>query len=603
MFKFKRTALVFVSILLVISALFISTVGITAYAAEEGKCGKNLKWSFSAGTLTITGKGEMENYNEKVLPPWYHLRGEIISVRLDDSIKSIGTLAFYDLTNLKAVSIPEGVEKLSDKAFYNCTELMMISLPDSLKQIGKSAFYNCLKLRSVSIPENTEKILDKAFFLCKSIVSITIPKKVETLGAQAFAYCESLIRVEINAPLKTIPEWCFYGCKNLTEIKLPETVTQIDDYAFRKCDKLYTVYHSGNEQDAKNIRNQIAEDVPNFKNSGFVSSDNIEDSTQSSVIEDSTDKTQQTNTSVTSGENMSLVTEIKSTNEQNNSSYSVCFTLTVDGEDGWNDAILAVRKMLSEISENFVNSKLNSIKITLFLKNTFTVNEHFLKELAGRNILLEVIDSNASVSNIDCSLLKFEEIKGNSGVSYTVTEAAKKTQKQLGTNECYQVVFDETSRVNANIVISLPQKAAGTNAFLYQIVGGKPKRIQGSVVDSNANANFFLSSIKENGKYVIGINVPGEKVDDIIIPDTASDVFGAIARLEKIEYASPIRTLAGFTINQIILIMIGMLVFIAIVVGIIVYMLYKNKANKIALGINLESKFKGIKEIFKSHKK
>lgn len=616
MVKFKRSVSSIVLMTLVFSVLLSSITGLTAFAAENGKCGKNLKWSFSAGTLTITGKGEMENYNEKVLPPWYHLRDQIISVRLPESIKSVGVLAFYNLSRLKAISIPQGVTEISDKAFYNCTELMIVGLPDSLNRIGKSAFYNCENLRSITIPANVEKIMEKAFFLCKNIVSLIIPENVKTIGSQAFAYCEGLIRVEIKAPLKSIPEWCFYGCISLAEIKLPETVTEIEEYAFKKCNSLYTVYHSGSKEDANNIRNQISEDVPNFKNSGHISTEEMGTTTQNSVIVDSLGKAEQTNTSVTTSDNMNLVTEVTSNKEQNNSNdniggnsnncYSVNFTLTIEGEEGWADAIAAIRRMLAEIAEDFADSKLDSVKITILLKNTFTVSQDFLKEVAGRNIILEVIDCNSSVCIIDCSQLKFEDIKDDLGFSYTVTEAPKKTQDKLGSENCYQVVFYETAKLNTNVVISLPQKTANTNAFLYQIVAGKPKRIQASVVDGNANAHFYLSNVKEKGKYVIGINVPGEKVDDIIIPDTAGDVFGAIARLEKIEYVSPVRTLAGFTMNQILLILIGILVFLAIVVGIIVYMLYKNKLNQypaVSKTQSTEIKPKSIKDIFKSHKK
>jgi hypothetical protein len=153
------------------------------------------------------------------------------------------------------------------------------------------------------------------------------------------------------------------------------------------------------------------------------------------------------------------------------------------------------------------------------------------------------------------------------------------------------VTFDSNSKLNTSVVISLPKKDANGKAFLYQVSGGKYKRIQGTIIDSNGNARFFLSSINKNGKYVVGVNVPGESFDDVIISDQASDPFGAIARLEKIEYvpAGP-RTFLGFTIGQFSLIVLGVVAFIAIVIGICMYMIAKNRQKQFAFMKNINIK-------------
>lgn len=601
------------SFLVAVLMTFSMLPNIKAFAAaESGECGKNLKWSYSAGTLTITGKGDMKNYSEKNLAPWNHLSQDIVAVSLPKNITSIGTLAFYNCTSLKAISIPDKVEKISDKAFYNCTSIRLVDLPESLKSIGKSAFYNCENLASVSLPDALETISDKAFYLCRGIRSITVPQSVKTLGKQAFAYCESLVRVEIKAQITAIPEWCFYGCTALSQIELPSTVTQIDSYAFKRCDELYTVYHSGDKNTANSIRNQISNDLPDFKNSGYVSSENIKNETQTSDIKTDKDGNliSQTNTWVRTGEGITLVATINTTKDKNNQThYAIDMTLTIEGDDYWANAIVILRDTLSKINDSYSpNSQLDQINLTLYIENTYTVNKHFLKELAGRKMMLEVVDASGSVWCIDCSELKFDEIKADAGLSYTVTDANEKTSDKLGTDECYQVTFKESSDVKTNVVITLPDTAANSNAFLYQMVGGKPQRLQASVVDLNSNAYFYVSSINKNTKYVIGINVPGESVDDIIIPDQSKDPFGAIARLEKIEYVKTgVRTLAGFTLGQIILIVIGILIFIAIVVGVIMYMMYKNNPQKYAFAGTVVKKIEktsaNTNKFFKSRKK
>ena len=579
-----RTVICFIIILV----LFSTLTNFTVTAAEtSGNCGQNLKWSFSAGTLTISGKGEMQNYNERDLAPWSHLSNQIVSVRLPKSITTIGSFAFYECTALRAISIPDNVQNISGKAFYNCTALRLVNLSDNLKFIGRSAFYNCEKLEAVSLPSSLETISDKSFYLCRSITSLVIPKNVKSIGKQAFSYCESLLRVEIDAQITQIPEWCFYGCENLAQIELPGAVTQIGSYAFKRCDELYTVYHSGEKEIVNSIRNQIADDVPSFKNSGYVSSGEIEETTYAyeSDVDENGNLISQTNTSVYTQNGIILVVEVKSSKDtQGNAHYLVYMTLVVDDEDDWKFATVAVRSALSEINDNYsLNQQLDGIKLNLYLKNTSSVNQHFLKELAGRKMTVEVLDGNGSIWVIDCSGLKSDEIKKDSNSSYTVKESNDKTNKELGTNQCYEVNFEESSDIKTNLVITLPDSAANSNAFLYQIESfGKYKKLQASRVDSDANARFYVSSINKDTQYIVAINVPNESVDDVIIPDEASDAFGAIFRLEKINYVETgERRFLGFTILEMLVILFLLLLFVAIITGVVMYLKYKKKSQQV----------------------
>ncbi len=573
---------------ILISIVLSSVAGLTVNADEtSGNCGQNLKWSYSAGTLTISGKGEMQNYNERDLAPWNHLSKSIVSVRLPEAITTIGSFAFYDCTALRAVSIPDSVQKISEKAFYNCTALRLVNLPDNLKFIGRSAFYNCEKLEAVSLPGSLETISDKSFYLCRSITSLVIPENVKSIGKQAFSYCENLLRVEIDAQITEIPEWCFYGCQNLAQIEMPSAVTQIGSYAFKLCDELYTVYHSGEKETVNSIRNQIADDVPSFKNSGYVSSGQIEEKTyiyESEVDENGT-LISQTNTSVYTQNGITLVVEVKSSKDkQGNAHCLVYMILVVDNEEDWNYAIVAVRSALSEINDNYsLSHQMDGIKLTLYLKNAGGVNQHFLKELAGRKMTVEVLDKSGSVWVIDCSGLKSDEIKEDSNLSYTVKESDSKTNKELGTNQCYKVNFEESSDIKTNLVITLPASAADSNAFLYQIESfGKHKKLQASRVDGDANARFYVSSINKDTQYIVAINVPNESIDDVIIPDEAADAFGAIFRLEKIKYVKTgERRFLGFTILEMMVILFSLLLLVAIVIGVIMYLNYKKKSQQV----------------------
>lgn len=61
-----------ISILLVLCVALALLPG-TAWAADSGKCGDNLTWSYNDGTLTIEGTGKMYDYDYDYEPdptPW-----------------------------------------------------------------------------------------------------------------------------------------------------------------------------------------------------------------------------------------------------------------------------------------------------------------------------------------------------------------------------------------------------------------------------------------------------------------------------------------------------------------------------------------------------
>lgn len=96
----------------------------SAYGAESGTCGKNLTWYFDGDdTLTISGSGNMSNYDAVNLPPWYHLRNQIEDVVVKDGVKSVGALAFLDCTEVEEVTLAKTVESVKYRAFYYCGEL------------------------------------------------------------------------------------------------------------------------------------------------------------------------------------------------------------------------------------------------------------------------------------------------------------------------------------------------------------------------------------------------------------------------------------------------------------------------------------------------
>ena len=137
-------------------------MGLSANAEKSGSCGPNLKWHLTDdGVLTITGKGEMDDYR---FSPWRD-------------------------SGVKRIIIGNRVTTIGQTAFSGCSSLTSITIPNSVTTIKEYAFSNCSSLTSVTIPNSVTTIGDNAFNGCRSLTSVTIPNSVTTIGKAAFAGC------------------------------------------------------------------------------------------------------------------------------------------------------------------------------------------------------------------------------------------------------------------------------------------------------------------------------------------------------------------------------------------------------------------------------
>ena len=161
------------------------------------------------------------NNNEAMVGRYY---GESTSVNIPETIAGapvtrILNSAFSDRTDLKSVRIPESVRSIGSSAFYFCQGLTEIDLPDGLTSLGAYAFRFCSGLNSISIPDGVTTLLSSTFDDCTNLKQVKLPKN-----------------------LKTIDTYVFMDCPNLTSIVIPEQVTTIGYMAFSGCKQLKTVY-------------------------------------------------------------------------------------------------------------------------------------------------------------------------------------------------------------------------------------------------------------------------------------------------------------------------------------------------------------------------
>ena len=79
----------------------------------------NLTWTLTAdGTLTISGKGAMKNYDANNSPV-AQKTDSVKKVVIEDGITNIGDCAFFDCTVLESIEIPGSVASIGNIKFYN----------------------------------------------------------------------------------------------------------------------------------------------------------------------------------------------------------------------------------------------------------------------------------------------------------------------------------------------------------------------------------------------------------------------------------------------------------------------------------------------------
>ena len=202
----------------------------------------NLTWKLDAdGTLTISGKGAMKDYDieDNESPVFKNLN--VKKIVIEDGVTNIGNYAFDCCTGLTSITIPDSVTSIGDYALQSCTNLTSITIPDSVTSIGAHAFSNCYKLISITLPSSITSIGEWLFAGCGDLTSITIPDSVTSIGDYAFYYCYQLTSITLSSNITRIGNDAFGCCSNLISITIPDSVTSIGNSAFDNCSSLKTI--------------------------------------------------------------------------------------------------------------------------------------------------------------------------------------------------------------------------------------------------------------------------------------------------------------------------------------------------------------------------
>lgn len=526
---------------LLVLSLNIMCFSVPIHAAESGSCGNELNWSFSGGHLSITGSGEMTKFTDENMPPWYSSSQEITKVTIGEGVTSIGSLAFYNCSKLKTISLPSTLEMIGARAFKDCTTLPYVGFPSGLKTISEAAFENCASLSGIILPDGLRNIGDYAFYRCYSLTSITIPASVQTFGMVVFAYCENLTQATIECSIVKIPDWTFYGCKNLSVVVLPETISSAGEYAFHDCGKLETIHYNGTSGDE--LMSDIKKDDNGISSTGGITTDEHDGagSNTSSIIEEDGSSATTVITSVKETENSLIIKDVDTTNtylidgesatipeiveaDENanvdiESKSTVTITSTVNNSDGWTGLAEEVSDALGKRSD------IEKAEVVVYVSDS-TIFGSDLAKFAGKDVILNLTTSSGDTWKIDASSISSKKVTDRSyNFAMTITEM-KAGKTKIDSDTVFKVEFAED--LDFHITVGIHVGYPYGLATLYEKHFMSYDELQTVVVDADGVAWFSFSNIDKKMDYYVGINVSGKTAYDAVIPTTLYEEYGLV---------------------------------------------------------------------------
>ena len=206
-----------------------------------GAQGNNLTWQLTCdGTITISGSGDMEDYDYYGHTPWYSYENVIKNVVIGDNVTHIGNQAFSRLHNLVSVTIPENVKSIGYWAFSECGYLQTVNF-NAINCAMGCVETDCHKVfefcgtqtnATVNIGNKVDTIPNGAFWDFRGLTTVNIPNGVTAIGHSAFSDCDSMKNIDIPETVTYIGIRAFHNCFGLTSITIPENVTYVGDCAF-----------------------------------------------------------------------------------------------------------------------------------------------------------------------------------------------------------------------------------------------------------------------------------------------------------------------------------------------------------------------------------
>ena len=158
----------------------------------------------------------------------------------------------YSNDTVRKIILDEGFTYVDSFAFTNFTSLWSVRIPNSVTTVGYGAFQGCRNLRRITGGENITTVRGLAFDGCSWLASFPHMETLKTIEGNAFSGCAfKKLTLSGNVLLSVGDEdnysaWsAFEGCRNLQKVTFLDASRKkplcIDHSTFKDCTALKTV--------------------------------------------------------------------------------------------------------------------------------------------------------------------------------------------------------------------------------------------------------------------------------------------------------------------------------------------------------------------------
>lgn len=126
----------------IIAVFCVAVAIITCISISFIAFADNVTWDYNNEnkTLTISGVGDMADYDNEFSMPWYEYIDVTQNVVIEEGVTSVGAYAFSGADNLVCVSIADSVTAICDYAFSSCPKLLELEFGANILLIDDVSF-------------------------------------------------------------------------------------------------------------------------------------------------------------------------------------------------------------------------------------------------------------------------------------------------------------------------------------------------------------------------------------------------------------------------------------------------------------------------------
>lgn len=229
-----------------------------------GNLSTGLHWAYDdeTKTLSITGQGEIPDYNYPNEQPWCAFGGKAQTLTLGEGVAKIGKNAFAGFQVLPNITLPKSVATIGENAFINCHKLTDVTVPwtDNNIPIPHEEAFGLpglvLHVPAGTVETYKTKDVWKRFFIMDGktaggdlstglhwefnnetkTLSFTgqgeIPNYNDFEDRPWHAFWEKVQTVNLGEGVTKIGKLALCELRKMTSITLPKSVTEIGERAF-----------------------------------------------------------------------------------------------------------------------------------------------------------------------------------------------------------------------------------------------------------------------------------------------------------------------------------------------------------------------------------